>query len=727
VTRLRALLVALLACTSFLIVLGGTAAGEPPSGFTVADEKTAPTSGAVDFDRSVGTGLTECPQAGEPLDKQPKPLDLRAKDRVEQVSNGGDDIRVNQDYSCLPQDETSIDVSPANQRNIIAGVNDYMTANQTFYASTDSGNHWYQSMFPPVDVPARNNMEASDPAVVFDRAGVAYFAIIALDRTEDTNGVFVSRSTNGGFTWSKPCTATAIPGSPDKQGCGPLARGGRFDPRKPGDGVVTFSDDPDRQPNGNQPFNDKEYITTGPRPAGVEPQCFNAAHQPEACREGTVGVDRVYVTWTVFTNTATINLSYSDDQGRSWSPQRVINGSAAFCAGIVGENSCDDNQFSVPTTNPSNGSLWVAFENFNTPDENQYLVVRSRDGGQTFEGPFFVTPVFDVNYPRSGAERPDCTPRGQQAGRAVLDNICHRVNSGGAIVADRRGGEFADDLYLVMSDNRNGTRRHSNTDVFLFVSKDGGTTWIGPTRVNDDPSTQPANRNCQRQGNPTCPDTTTGNDQWFPWLDISDKGDLNVVFYDRRLDTDSVASEWPTSRNRPGNYLTWFWGANCAFTTTGTVTTGTNTIPASASQCIAPTAAIIPQPTGAVNPDNAPLAVQTVFPLRNFGISDVPSNMDYSFGGGVFIGDYNNVAIGPDNQAYAFWTDSRNGRSSRETTIGQLEGQGRNPICEQSDAFADKWSTVGQAGGQSKPMQTDSLFLVTPCPAAAIDKGNGSG
>jgi hypothetical protein len=330
-----------------------------------------------------------------------------------------------------------------------------------------------------------------------------------------------------------------------------------------------------------------------------------------------------------------------------------------------------------------------------------------------------------VNYPRSGLERPDCTPRGQQRGRPVLDNICHRVNSGGAIVADRRGGEFADDLYLVMSDNRNGTRRHSNTDVFLFVSKDGGMTWIGPTRVNDDPSAQPANRNCQRQGNPTCPDTTTGNDQWFPWLDISDKGDLNVVFYDRRLDTNSVASEWPTSRSRPGNYLTWFWGANCSFTTTGTVTTGTTTIPASASQCIAPTAAVIPQPTAPINPGSELFPEQKVFPLRNFGISDVPSNMDYAFGAGVFIGDYNGVAIGPDNQAYGFWSDARNGRSSRETTPGELEGQGRNPICEQSDAFADKWSAVGQASGQSKPMATDELFLVTPCPTAAVDKGNG--
>jgi hypothetical protein len=414
----------------------------------------------------------------------------------------------------------------------------------------------------------------------------------------------------------------------------------------------------------------------------------------------------------MFAEAAEIMFSYSDDRGRSWSPMRVISGSAPFCAFGATPQACDVNQFSVPTTNPHTGHLYIAFENFNTPDENQYLLVRSRDGGQTFEGPFFITPVFDVNYPRSGLERPDCQPRGQQTGRAVLDNICHRVNSGGNVVVDPRPGAFSDDLYLVMSDNRNGTRRVSNADVFLFKSTDGGSTWIGPTRVNDDPSAQPDNRNCHRLpgGVTACPTTNFGSDQWFPWVDIGDRGDLTVVFYDRRLDTDSTAHEWPGSRTTPGDYLTWFWGASCSVTR------------ADSRECLAPTAAVIPQPPGLINPDNSPFPEQTVFPLRNYGVSDVPSNMDYSFGAGVFIGDYNNVAIGPNNQAFGFWTDTRNGRSSR---IGGTSAQpGRNPICEQADAFADKWSSAGIAAGQNKPMATDELFLVTPCPAEAADPAN---
>src|SRR5204863_2111158 len=379
-------------------------------------------------------------------------------------------------------------------------------------------------------------------------------------------------------------------------------------PRQPGDGTVVFTNDPDKTLNGNVPSHDKEYIAAGPRPAGVTPVCFAPISKTPipagspGCPNSNIAVDRLYVTWTIFFGpTATINLSYSDDRARSWSPVRVISGSAPFCVGGHATD-CDANQYSTPTVNPVTGFLFVAFENFNTPDENQYLGVRSYDGGTTIQGPFFITPVFDVNYPRSGSTRVDCTARGQTP-RSVLTNSCFRVNAGGNIVADRRGGDFADDLYLVFSDNRNGQRVSSNADVFLFASKDGGATWIGPTRVNDDPSQQPTiaqgTRDCGRVAGRVCPATAQnfGNDQWFPWIDISNKGDLNVVFYDRRLDTASTTGEWPTSRaapnGRPGNYLVWSFGAQCSITTTATGTATTTSIPAAASQCLGNEAAAV--------------------------------------------------------------------------------------------------------------------------------------
>lgn len=670
-----------------------------------------------------GTNITECPQAGLSND-QPRPLDLRQKDQIEQISGHGDDIRTNQDYSCFPQDETSIAVSSRAPHNLVGGANDYRLnfGSSGFYASTDGGRTWYDGILPFPTLPNGDVLDAGgDPAVVFDRDGVAYYASINFNRTDDTSGVFVNRSTNGGFTWSRPCVPIDV-GAPDDD----QARcGGLGDVRVPGDGVVAFIFDDDPDLNGSVAALDKEYITAGPRPAGVNPVCFGPeTHSARPCDPAVVGSDRLYVTWTLFSAAtgpqfSRINVSYSDDQGRSWSAPQVISGSGGFCIGSdkgggdgddgdvqIQANGCEFNQGSVPTVNPHTGGLFVSFINGNTPDEDQYLMVRSMDGGQTFEGPFFITPIYDVNYPRAVNGRTDCVPRGQGATRQVLTNSCFRVNSYGNIVVDKRGGAFADDLYVVISDNRNGTIASSNVDVFLFKSTDGGTTWLGPTRVNDDRSVAPPDRDCGRDPNSIAGDaslcggaTDFGNDQWFPWVDINDRGHLNVVFHDRRLDRDSTASEWPGSRQRPGNYLAWFWGAQCVVRT------------ADSRDCVAPEARLITQPTGPVDPGSGPVPGQNQhsFPFNNFAISDVPFNLDYSFRAGIFMGDYNGVAV-KGNNAYAFWTDARNGRSSKD----QL---GRNPACEQSDVFLDIYDSNG-AHSDAGARGSDSLFLVAPCPAA---------
>jgi hypothetical protein len=294
------------------------------------------------------------------------------------------------------------------------------------------------------------------------------------------------------------------------------------------------------------------------------------------------------------------------------------------------------------------------------------------------EGPFFVTPVFDVNFPRAGAAggRPDCTARGQQAGRIVYTNSCFRSNAAGNVVVDKRDGEFADDFYLVLSDNRNGTRASSNADVFGTANRDS-------TTLGD-----------------------FGNDQWWPWTDISERGALVVTFKDRRLDTDSTAHEWPTSRQRPGNYLVWTWGANCEVRASDATT------------CMARGAAVIPRPTAPINPGSGPQPGQGptfLGPLENFGVSDVPSNFDYSFRAGIFAGDYDVVAV-QDERAYSHFTDARNGRSSRDQ-------EGRNPACEQSDVFFDSWRASGRASGQDRASESDSVFLVTPCPDDIKDRG----
>ena len=111
----RVKLGAVLAMSAVLVVMGVSAAsaqhpleGKFTNRFTAGS--APPPSGAFEFaDLELGLGITECPQAGL-RGSSPKPLDRRQKDQVEQVSEGGNDIRTNQDYSCFPHDETTIDV-----------------------------------------------------------------------------------------------------------------------------------------------------------------------------------------------------------------------------------------------------------------------------------------------------------------------------------------------------------------------------------------------------------------------------------------------------------------------------------------------------------------------------------------------------------------------------------------------------------------------------------------
>lgn|GEM_PF-976515 len=696
-------------------------------------------SGALDFrGADFGNGLSTCPQAGRTT--TPKPLQDLTPDAISQRANATRNVRVSQDYSCMPQNETSIAINPIAQNNIVGGSNDYRIGfgSSGFFASTDNGQTWYDGVKPfPGGTPNGDDHlgGGGDPAVAFDSQGTAYYGDIHFDRTDLTNGVFVARSTNGGFTWSKPCIAQSAQGPVTDANA---VCGGNGDPRIPNDGTVAFFQD---DGTGTTPQTDKDYITTGPRPAGVSPTCFTPVSKTPipagspGCPSDVIGPDRLYVTYSLFNTSGcgqgrqpcSVNIfeSYSDDRGHSFSPPHQVSGSAAFCLGIFGDNSCDDNQDSVPTVNPTTGVLWVGYESFNTQDENMYVVSKSTDGGQTFTGPYFVTNIFDVNYPRSSGNpdpaagnRPDCGARGQGDGRMVLTNSCFRVVSWANVVADKRGGPFANTLYAVISDNRNGQMVSTNTDIFLFKSNDGGLTWLGPTRVNDDPSRQPTiaegTRDCGRILGRVCPSTALnfGNDQWFPWIDISPSGKLFAVWEDRRLDTTTTATEWPGSRQRTGNYLVWFWGATCQVST-----------PLS-RDCVAPEAGTITQPTSPaqINPPSGaviPGGNQQTFPFKNIQLQDVPNNWDYTFRAGIFGGDYSGVAAGQNEQAWTIWTDSRNGRSSRNEL-------GRNPACEQSDIFGNQFSS-GSGNGNNGSQGDLNDWAVTLCPTAGIDRDTRGG
>jgi hypothetical protein len=407
-----------------------------------------------------------------------------------------DDIQVNGDNKVDPTDqfgsgsgfpvnETAIAINPTDPDNVIVGSNDYESAVDSvmgIYTSFDGGDTWPWSRHARQVVTADRRMLGSgDPVIAFDRAGTAYAAMISFGRADCDSYVAVTRSEDGGVTWSAPFDA--VPEGHEAI---------------PGDGIVVHNGGPDDC----QIFHDKEWMTVGRRPAGVR--------LVPGTDQGHVSPDRLYVTWTRFDFgpagdelvEAPIYVAYSDDEGRHWSEPQEISGRSPLCdfqSGDPDNRACDEDQFSVPVVDPRNGDVYVAFQNFNieSTERSQYLVVRSTDGGASWGRPRFVTDVFD------GADKyPVC------AGSQTLDLMCARVNAAGNIDIDPDTGQ----LYITFADNRNGTAEDTNTDVLVTTSANRGRDWTEPLNVTEE----------------------SIDDQWFPWLSVAPDGTVAVTYFDRR-------------------------------------------------------------------------------------------------------------------------------------------------------------------------------------------------
>lgn len=199
--------------------------------------------------------------------------------------------------------------------------------------------------------------------------------------------------------------------------------------------------------------------------------------------------NNIYVTWTQFdqygssnpNHKSSIRFSKSTDAGETWSDAVTINEVDGDC--IDSDNTVEG---AVPAVGP-NGEIYVAWAG-----PAGLVFDRSLDQGETWlEEDIFVDPFptgWDYNIP--GISRCNGLP---------------------VTVCDLSQGPYHGNIYINWTDQRNG---EDDTDVWLAKSTDGGNTWTGPFRVNDDPP---------------------GNQQFFTWLAIDQvTGYLWFVFYDRR-------------------------------------------------------------------------------------------------------------------------------------------------------------------------------------------------
>jgi len=283
--------------------------------------------------------------------------------------------------------EPSICINPKHTNELVAGAN----LNNVYY-SHDSGASWTQT---PVSCPWGI---WGDPVIGVDTTGAFYF----LHLSNPPNGswidrIVVQKSTNAGVSWS--------------------------------DGSYTGL-------NGNK-AQDKHWITVDP------------------------ATNAMYVTWTQFDHYGTSNpldssiilFSKSTNGGLTWSTAKRINKLAGDCV-----DSDDTAEGAVPCVGP-NGEVYVVWSN-----RNKLWFDRSTDGGETWlEEDILV------------GEQPD--------GWDYLVPGINRSNGLPFIACDLSNGPNHGTLYLNWSDQRNGV---NNTDVWFSKSTDGGQTWSSALRVNDD-------------------------------------------------------------------------------------------------------------------------------------------------------------------------------------------------------------------------------------------------
>ena len=390
-----------------------------------------------------------------------------------------------------PNNEPHIAVDPSDPRHMVASSNDYQSCCDEFYVTFDGGQSWRTGNMS-VEAAGKKARTGSDPVTSFDvKHNTVIHSSLNFNNDGSDGDVVVSLSKDGGLHWN---TIVEV-----ADGGGPTST------------------------DVNGIFNDKEWITTDNHP-------------------GSPFYGRTYLTWTAFKSVdgATIESpiweSHSDDGGFSWSaPQEISGSNAGLCTfqvdGPAGK--CDEDQFSVPSVGPD-GTVYVSFINEQNqalwePGEffdDQFLLVKSTDGGSTWSSPSFIVGLEDGSrdFPIS------------VDGRQTLTNYQLRVGSATNVVADPTNSSR---LYFVFFDNRNGIHDSdnpvTNTDVFIVESTDGGASWSVPSRVN-------------------AADSGAGNDQWFPWADVSPvDGTVGVVYHDRSYDPTRDTHETTLSESPAGS------------------------------------------------------------------------------------------------------------------------------------------------------------------------------
>ncbi len=241
-------------------------------------------------------------------------------------------------------------------------------------------------------------------------------------------------------------------------------------------------------------------------------------------------------------------VSYSDDNGQSWTAVTVKNG---------GGNTLDKNHLWIDNSPTSlyNGNLYDAWTPFGGPNNEDIELARSTDNGESWsstvnvsqgiatghcqgvniqtgpDGEVYVVWAIYNGWPQD--EKAIGMAKSTNGGVSfasptkIIDNIRgirttetsknQRVNSFPVCAVDISNGPNRGNVYVVWANvGVPGINTGNDIDCYIIRSENGGDTWSTPVKINQDPS-------------------GLGKEHYFPWITCdSETGALSVVFYDDR-------------------------------------------------------------------------------------------------------------------------------------------------------------------------------------------------
>jgi hypothetical protein len=380
--------------------------------------------------------------------------------------------------------EPWIEANPAHRQNLIAGWqqdrwSDGGARGLVAGVSIDGGVTWATVVPPRISKCSGGIYDrATDPWVAISPNGTAYFMSLAFDNRrpdggEGQNAMLVSRSVNGGFSWSNPVSLIVDTDGRifnDKNSM-------TADPHNSNlvyavwDRIIDFTLPPGRQ--------------SGPAAKVTKPRSRDGVAQARERRRllrqralGNIQAAPTFKAPTVFVRTV--------NGGRSWEPPKIIYdpGNDAQTIG------------NLVAVHP-NGAVINFFMNIDAFGDTRIGLQKSLNKGRSFAS---ATLPIAANVTLTGT----LTPNAQapvRDGNILFD-----------VAVDRQNGN----LYLVWQDGRSG-----NMDkAFFSQSTDGGRIWSPPIRVAMTPPSPVRLR----------------NQSSTPSVEVGPNHQIVVTYYDFRFD-----------------------------------------------------------------------------------------------------------------------------------------------------------------------------------------------